>query len=64
MKKNRAVIILLCILVLLAGVAYVDIFGVNAMGDGSASDIKLGLDLAGSALPIRWWEKRNPTART
>ena len=47
MKKNRAVIILLCILVLLAGVAYVDIFGVNAMGDGSASDIKLGLDLAG-----------------
>ena len=47
MKKNRAVIILLCILVLLAGVAYVDIFGVNAMGDGNASDIKLGLDLAG-----------------
>ena len=47
MKKNKAVIILLCILVILAGVAYIDIFGVNAMGDGSASDIKLGLDLAG-----------------
>lgn len=47
MKKNRAVIILLCILVILLGVGYVDIFGVNAEGDGSASDIKLGLDLAG-----------------
>ncbi len=47
MKKNRAVIILLCILVLLVGVIYVDVFGVNASGDGSASDINLGLDLAG-----------------
>ena len=47
MKKNRAVIILLCILVILLGVGYVDIFGINAEGDGSASDIKLGLDLAG-----------------
>ena len=47
MKKNRAVIVLLCILVILLGVGYVDIFGVNAEGDGSASDIKLGLDLAG-----------------
>ena len=47
MKKNRAVIILLCILVILAGVTYVDIFGVDAAGSGNASDIKLGLDLAG-----------------
>ena len=47
MKKNRAVIVLLCILVILLGVGYVDIYGVNAEGDGSASDIKLGLDLAG-----------------
>ena len=47
MKKNRAIVVLLCILLILAGVAYVDVFGVNPEGDGSASDIKLGLDLAG-----------------
>ncbi len=47
MKKNKAVVILLSVLLLLAGVTYVDLFGVNARGDGSASDIKLGLDLAG-----------------
>lgn len=47
MKKNKAIVILLCILLLLAGVTYVDIFGINAAGDGSASTIKLGLDLAG-----------------
>ncbi|MCM1190880.1 MAG: protein translocase subunit SecD [Butyrivibrio sp.] len=47
MKKNKAIVILLCILLLLVGVTYVDIFGVNAAGEGSASTIKLGLDLAG-----------------
>lgn len=47
MKKNKAIVTLLCILLLLIGVTYVDIFGVNAAGDGSASTIKLGLDLAG-----------------
>ena len=47
MKKNKAIVILLSVLLILAGVTYVDIFGVNPAGDGSASDIKLGLDLAG-----------------
>ena len=47
MKKNKAIVILLSVLLILAGVTYVDIFGVNPEGDGSASDIKLGLDLAG-----------------
>lgn len=47
MKKNKAIVILLSILLILIGVTYVDIFGVNPEGDGSASDIKLGLDLAG-----------------
>ncbi len=47
MKKNKAVIVLLCILLLLAGVTYVDLFGVDGEGAGSASDISLGLDLAG-----------------
>ncbi len=47
MKKSKAIVILLCILLILVGVTYIDFFGVNAEGDGSASDINLGLDLAG-----------------
>lgn len=47
MKKNKAIVVLLCILLALIGVTYVDIFGVNPEGDGSISDINLGLDLAG-----------------
>lgn len=47
MKKNKAIVVLLCILLLLAGVTYVDFFGIDAEGTGSASDISLGLDLAG-----------------
>ena len=47
MKKSKAITILLCILVLLLGVTYIDLFGVDASGTGSASDISLGLDLAG-----------------
>lgn len=47
MKKNKAIVVLLCILLLLVGVAYIDVFGVNPEGEGSASDISLGLDLAG-----------------
>lgn len=47
MKKNRAVVLLLCILLIVAGITYVDIFGTDSTGAGSASDIKLGLDLAG-----------------
>lgn len=47
MKKNKAIIVLLCIFVLLAGVTYIDFFGINPEGSGSASDISLGLDLAG-----------------
>lgn len=47
MKKSKAIVILLCVILLLAGISYVDIYGVDATGKGSASDIKLGLDLAG-----------------
>ena len=47
MKKSRAWIILLCLILLLAGITYIDFFGIDAAGTGSASDIKLGLDLAG-----------------
>lgn len=47
MKKSKAIIILLCAILLLIGISYVDVYGVNPEGSGSASDIKLGLDLAG-----------------
>lgn len=47
MKKSKAIIILVCVIALLAGVTYVDFMGVDADRTGSASDIKLGLDLAG-----------------
>lgn len=47
MKKSKAIVILLCAILLLAGISYVDLKGVDGDGAGSASDIKLGLDLAG-----------------
>ncbi len=47
MKKSQAWIVLLCLLLVLAGITYVDLFGVDANGSGSAAEIKKGLDLAG-----------------
>lgn len=47
MNKNRAIIILLVFFLALAGVTYVDFKGVDEEGTASASDITLGLDLAG-----------------
>mgnify|MGYP004695969803 CR=1 FL=1 len=47
MKKSKAIIILLVVLLALAGITWIDLNGINAEGTGSASDIKLGLDLAG-----------------
>lgn len=47
MKKSRAIIVLLCIILLFATTTWIDFNGVDATGKGSASDIKLGLDLAG-----------------
>ena len=47
MKKSKAIVILLCAVLLLAGITYVDILGVGEDKAGSAQDIKLGLDLAG-----------------
>ncbi len=47
MKKSKAIITLLVLILALASVSYIDLFGVDAQGSGSASDIKLGLDLAG-----------------
>ena len=47
MTKSKAIVILIVMMLALAGITYVDIAGVDASGRGSASDIKLGLDLAG-----------------
>lgn len=47
MKKSRAVLILLVFFLILAGVTYIDFFGIDKEGTASASDITLGLDLAG-----------------
>ena len=47
MKKNNAIIILLIVILALVGITYMDIWGTDAQGSGSASEIKLGLDLAG-----------------
>ncbi|MDD6812323.1 MAG: protein translocase subunit SecD [Lachnospiraceae bacterium] len=47
MKKNKAIIGLLVFVLLLAGLGYTAIFGLGADKSGSASSIKLGLDLAG-----------------
>ena len=47
MKKSKAIVILLCAILALVGFTYVDIFGYDGAGAGSASDISLGLDLAG-----------------
>ncbi len=47
MKKNKAIAVLLILVLLIAGLGYVTVFGVGAEKSGSAKDIKLGLDLAG-----------------
>ncbi len=47
MKKNKAIIVLLVFALLLAGLGYTAAVGFGADGSGSASSIKLGLDLEG-----------------
>lgn len=47
MTKSKGILVLLVMLLVLAGVTYVDLKGVDAEGSASASDITLGLDLAG-----------------
>lgn len=47
MKKNKAIMGLVIFVLLLAGLGYMAAFGIGADKSGSASGIKLGLDLAG-----------------
>ena len=47
MKKNKAMISLIVFVLILGLLGYTAVFGVGADKSGSASSIKLGLDLAG-----------------
>ncbi len=47
MKKSKAALIVLLVVLLTLGIGYMDIWGYDGNGTGNASDIKLGLDLAG-----------------
>jgi len=47
MKKSKGIAIFIIALLLLVGCAYVAVFGVGEDKSGSASSVKLGLDLAG-----------------
>lgn len=47
MKKSKGIVILLVLVLLLGGLSYVAVNGVGENKTGSASSIKLGLDLAG-----------------
>ena len=47
MKKSNAIITLLVFLAVLAGVTFIDVKGIDGNGKVAASDITLGLDLAG-----------------
>lgn len=47
MDKKKGILVIVVSILLLAVITYVDVFGIGADKAGSASDIKLGLDLAG-----------------
>ena len=47
MKKSKAIITLVIIIALIAGLGYMSAFGIGENKAGSASNINLGLDLAG-----------------
>ena len=63
MKKSRAVINLLLILLLAAGLCYTAVFGLGADKSGSAASITQGLDLAGGvSITYQVIGEENPSA--
>ncbi len=63
MKKSRAIICLLVFFLLLAGITYVDFKGIDGEGTIAASDITLGLDLAGGvSITYQVKGEENPSA--
>ncbi|MBQ7954279.1 MAG: protein translocase subunit SecD [Lachnospiraceae bacterium] len=47
MTKGKGILVILAMILALAGVTWVDVYGIDDYGTISASDITLGLDLAG-----------------
>lgn len=47
MTKGKGILVILATILLLAGITWIDFFGTDDYGTNSASDITLGLDLAG-----------------
>ncbi len=63
MKKNRAVISLIVFALILGLLGYTAVFGVGSDKSGSASSIKLGLDLAGGvSITYQVVGEENPSA--
>ncbi len=63
MKKNRAVISLIIFVLILGLLGYTAVFGVGSDKSGSASSIKLGLDLAGGvSITYQVVGEENPSA--
>ncbi len=62
MNKQKGIISLLLVLVTIAALAYVVVFGVDASGAGAASNIKLGLDLNGGVSITYQTVESNPSS--
>ncbi len=63
MKKRKAIITLVVFFALLAGMVYTAIYGLGSSKSGSASDVKLGLDLAGGvSITYQVEGKKKPSA--
>ena len=63
MKKSKAALVILIVLLLTLGIGYMDIWGYDGNGAGNASDIKLGLDLAGGvSITYQVVGEENPSA--
>lgn len=63
MKKSKAALVILIVLILTLGIGYMDIWGYDGNGAGNASDIKLGLDLAGGvSITYQVVGEENPSA--
>ncbi len=63
MKTSKKIIYLLILIAALAGLGYICVFGIGASRYGSASDIKLGLDLAGGVSITYETSEENPSVQ-
>lgn len=63
MKTSKKIIYLLILIAALAGLGYICVFGIGENKSGSASDIKLGLDLAGGVSITYETVEENPSSQ-